>query len=181
MRFFYIKFLWFHSRDHDRINHINAIQMQRIWANATNAWTSRILIRCKHHGLSVVTYLPRNPFISRRRSLDVVETIRYTWNQLARSAGKWVKGLTVLKRQRERGREKDRERRTQSRCSLRNDSTIAWSIFFSLFLFLSRASLSFPLFAFPLFACIFASICKFVFYVSLLSFLCLLLCLSVRL
>ena len=68
--------------------------------------------------------------------------------------------LRVLKRQREREGGKDRER---SRCSLRNDSTIAWSIFFPLFLFLSRASLSFSLFAFPLFACISASVCSFVF------------------
>lgn len=56
-------------------------------------------------------YIPRNPFISCRRSLDVAETIRYTWNQLARSAGKWVKGLTAPERwrERERGRKKNAE------------------------------------------------------------------------
>jgi len=59
-------------------------------------------------------YIPRNPFISRRRSLDVAETIRYTWNQLARSAGKWVKGLTAPKRQGERERERERKKDAES-------------------------------------------------------------------
>lgn len=44
------------------------------------------------------------------------ETIRYTWNQLARSAGKWVKGLMAAKHE---GRE---EERRKDGCSLRNDS-----------------------------------------------------------
>lgn len=105
-------------------------------------------------------YIPRNPFISCRRSLDVVETIRYTWNQLARSAGKWVKGLTVPKQQRER----EREERTQSRCSLRNDSTIAWSIFLSLSLSFSvTRNVLFPFFVFSLYLCLCIHFC---FYVS---------------
>jgi len=85
-----------------------------------------------------------NPFISRRRSLDSAETIRYTWNQLARSAGKWVKGLTARKSEREgKG-----QRGGASSCSLRNDSSaVARSILlFGRFLS-ARVSLSF---SFPL-------------------------------
>lgn len=79
----------------------------------------RILIPRKHHGPYSTTFghfratdVPRNPFISCRCSLDATETIRYTWNQLARSAGKWVKGLTAPKRG--EGRGKREERRTDA-------------------------------------------------------------------
>lgn len=139
---------------------------------ANVAWDPRISIRCKHHDLSVVTYLPRNPFISRRRSLDVVETIRYTWNQLARSAGKWAKGLTVLKRQGERERGKERERRTRRVAAVWEMTTIAWSTHLPFSFSVTRISL-FSLFAFPLFACISVSICSFVSTFHLyLSFVC---------
>lgn len=79
---------------------------------------TRILIPHKHDdpystafGHFRATDVPRSPFVSCRHSLDAAETIRYTWNQLARSAGKWVKGLTAPKRGK---REKEEERRTDA-------------------------------------------------------------------
>lgn len=117
---------------------------------------SASLIQRKHRCPSVVlgrcaaTDIPRNPFISCAPacSPDAAETIRYTWNQLARSAGKWVKGLgsslSLWERQMERERTDNiqrREGRAPSRCGLRNESTVAGSIFLSLRFFVTRVAL----------------------------------------
>lgn len=91
--------------------------MQKIDFSSNATRKPRILIQHKHHGPYPVAFrhfratdVPRNPFISCRRSPGTVETIRYTWNQLARSAGKWVKGLMVPKQRGGGGREKERKK-----------------------------------------------------------------------
>jgi len=124
------------------------VRMQEIRDNAIRAdsldfsQTSQLSCRLR---FSPATDTPRNPFISRQCSPDAAETIRYTWNQLARSAGKWVKGLTAQKRSGEKEREREKKN-ARSRCSLRNDSTVAGSIFLSLRFFVMHLFLSlFPL------------------------------------